>query len=241
MAARNTRANPLIVIYNDAVKRILPTLLLCGMVGACAGRGPRPTAPPTTPVPPPSPGTIQEGLASWYGLEEAGRPTASGEPMDPDGFTAAHLTFPFGTLLRVTDEENGRSVMVVVNDRGPFVDNRILDLSYGAAQALDMVGRGVAPVRIEVIQVDRARLATRWRVQVGAFENESHAEELAHAIRREGYNPVEVSMFRRNDRLYYRVWVGEYTERSHAEDLAERLRRNGRETVIMQTPFGTAR
>jgi rare lipoprotein A len=161
--------------------------------------------------------------------------------MDPDGFTAAHLTFPFGTLLRVTDEESGRSVMVVVNDRGPFVGERILDLSYGAAQALDLVRRGVAQVRIEVIQVDRSRLATRWRVQVGSFENKSHAEELAYAVRREGYSPVEVSMFRRDDRLYHRVWVGEYTERADAEDLADRLRRDGREIVIMQTPFGSAR
>ncbi|HEX9723397.1 MAG TPA: septal ring lytic transglycosylase RlpA family protein [Vicinamibacteria bacterium] len=223
------------------MKRILSTLLLCSMVGACAGRGPRPTAPPSVPAPPPAPGTIQEGLASWYGLDEAGRPTASGEPMDPEAFTAAHLTFPFGTLLRVTDGDSGRSVMVVVNDRGPFVDNRILDLSYGAARALDMVRRGVAPVRIEVIQVDRSRLATRWRVQVGSFENESHAEELAYSIRSQGYDPVEVSMFRRNDRQYYRVWVGEYIGRSEAEDLAERLRREGRETVIMQTPFGSAR
>jgi len=161
--------------------------------------------------------------------------------MDPDGFTAAHQTFPFGTLLRVTDEESGRSVMVVVNDRGPFVGERILDLSYGAAQALDIVRRGVAQVRIEVIQVDRSRLATRWRVQVGSFENEGHAEELAYAVRREGYSPVEVSMFRRNDRLYYRVWVGEYTERSEAEDLADKLRGDGRDTVVMQTPFGSAR
>jgi rare lipoprotein A len=157
--------------------------------------------------------------------------------MDPEAFTAAHLTFPFGTLLRVTDGENGRSVMVVVNDRGPFVDNRILDLSYGAAKALDLVGRGVAPVRIEVIQVDRSRLATRWRVQVGSFENESSAEELADSMRRQGYRPVEVSMFRGNGRLYYRVWVGEYIERSEAEDLADRLRRAGRETVVMQTPY----
>ncbi|MGH9461241.1 MAG: septal ring lytic transglycosylase RlpA family protein [Vicinamibacteria bacterium] len=223
------------------MKRILPTLLLCAMAGACAGRRPRPTAPPSAPAPPPAPGTIQEGLASWYGLDEAGRPTASGETMDPGAFTAAHLTFPFGTLLRVTDGENGRSVMVVVNDRGPFVDNRILDLSYGAAKALDMVGRGVAAVRIEVIQVDRSRLATRWRVQVGSFENESHAEELAYAIRNQGHEPVEISMFRRNDREYYRVWVGEYVERSEAEDLADRLRREGRETVVMQTPFGSAR
>lgn len=161
--------------------------------------------------------------------------------MDPEAFTAAHLTFPFGTLLRVTDRENGRSVMVVVNDRGPFVGDRILDLSYGAAKALDMVGRGVTPVRIEVIQVDRGRLATRWKVQVGSFGNKNRAEDLAESIRRQGYSPVEVSMFRRDDRLYYRVWVGEYTDRSGAEELAGRLRRDGRETVVMQAPFGLAR
>ena len=83
--------------------------------------------------------------------------------MDPERFTAAHRTFPFGTVLRVTDPDNGRSVVVVVNDRGPFIDGRVLDLSYGAAKAIDMVQKGVAPVQIEVIQVDQSRLATRWR------------------------------------------------------------------------------
>jgi rare lipoprotein A len=161
--------------------------------------------------------------------------------MDPERFTAAHLTFPFGTLLRVTDPENGRSVMVVVNDRGPYVGGRVLDLSYGAAKALDMVQRGVAPVRIEVIQVDRSRLATRWRVQIGSFRDKSYAEDVARSVRREGYSAVEVSMFRKSDRLYYRVWVGEFTKRSEAEELASRLRRDGRETIVMRTPSGDAR
>ena len=98
--------------------------------------------------------------------------------MDPERFTAAHRTFPFGTVLRVTDPDNGRSV-VVVNDRGPFIDGRVLDLSYGAAKAIDMVQKGVAPVQIEVIQVDQSRLATRWRVQLGSFRDESAAKELA--------------------------------------------------------------
>ena len=91
--------------------------------------------------------------------------------MDPERFTAAHRTFPFGTVLRVTDPDNGRSVVVVVNDRGPFIDGRVLDLSYGAAKAIDMVQKGVAPVQIEVIQVDQSRLATRWRVQLGSFRD----------------------------------------------------------------------
>jgi rare lipoprotein A len=92
------------------------------------------------------------GLASWYGGFHHGLPTASGETFDMMQLTAAHRTLPLGTRLRVTNLENGRIVRVRVNDRGPYVDRRILDLSHGAAQALHMVERGVVPVRLEVIR-----------------------------------------------------------------------------------------
>ncbi len=91
------------------------------------------------------------GLASWYGQRHQGRPTASGEAYDMNRLTAAHRTFPFGTRLRVTNVENGRSVVVRVNDRGPHVPGRILDLSLGAAKALGMVGEGVGRVEIVVL------------------------------------------------------------------------------------------
>jgi rare lipoprotein A len=87
--------------------------------------------------------------ASWYGKEFANRPTASGERFDPYKLTCAHRTLPLGTRLRVTNLQNGRSVMVRINDRGPYVRPRELDLSYGAARALGMVSRGVTRVRIE--------------------------------------------------------------------------------------------
>jgi rare lipoprotein A len=87
--------------------------------------------------------------ASWYGQEFANRPTASGERFDPYKLTCAHRTLPLGTRLRVTNLLNGRSVMVRINDRGPYVRPRELDLSYGAARALGMIGRGVTRVRIE--------------------------------------------------------------------------------------------
>ena len=161
--------------------------------------------------------------------------------MEPEGLTAAHLTFPFGTVLRVTDPENGRSVVVVVNDRGPYIDGRILDLSYGAAKAIDMVRKGVAPVHIEVIKVDQSRLATRWRIQIGSFREESAAKELAYEIEREGHRLVEIARFRKSERVYYRVWVGEFVYRADAEDLAREFRRDGRKTVIMQTLFGDDR
>jgi peptidoglycan lytic transglycosylase len=91
------------------------------------------------------------GRASWYGEFHHGQLTASGETFDMMQLTAAHRTLPLGTRLRVTNLENGRMVRVRVNDRGPYVDGRILDLSLGAARALDMVERGVVPVRLDII------------------------------------------------------------------------------------------
>jgi rare lipoprotein A len=92
------------------------------------------------------------GHASWYGQEFAQRPTASGEPFDPNGMTAAHRTLPLGSRLRVTNLHNGRTVEVTITDRGPFRPHREIDLSYGAARALGMVRRGVARVAIELIE-----------------------------------------------------------------------------------------
>ncbi len=94
----------------------------------------------------------QEGIASYYGAEFQGRKTSSGEIFDKDKLTAAHLKFPFGTRLRVVNLDNGKTCEVVVNDRGPFVADRIIDLSYGAAKDIGMVGAGTAHVRLEVIE-----------------------------------------------------------------------------------------
>jgi rare lipoprotein A len=93
-------------------------------------------------------GPIAEGVASFYGESLRGSPTANGERFDPDGFTAAHRSLAFGTCLRVENAGNGRSVRVRVNDRGPFVRGRILDVSAAAARALDFVRDGVARVRV---------------------------------------------------------------------------------------------
>lgn len=94
----------------------------------------------------------QKGLASWYGNEYHGRQTASGELFDQEAMTAAHKKLPFGTVVRVHNLKNGRSVVVRINDRGPFVRRRIIDLSKGAARQLDMIRDGVVPVRIEVLR-----------------------------------------------------------------------------------------
>jgi rare lipoprotein A (peptidoglycan hydrolase) len=97
------------------------------------------------------PHTLQ-GVASWYGYPHHGRITASAQRFDMYGFTAAHRTLPFGTRLRVTNLINGRSVIVTVTDRGPFVKQRVLDLSYAAAREIGMVGPGTAPVQLEILE-----------------------------------------------------------------------------------------
>lgn len=96
--------------------------------------------------------TIQEGLVSWYGEHFHARPTASGEAFDAKAMTMAHPTLPFGTRVKVTNLRNGRSVVLRVNDRGPFVGSRIADLSEAAAAYLGMLRRGIAQVRLEVLQ-----------------------------------------------------------------------------------------
>lgn len=98
---------------------------------------------------------VQEGLVSWYGAQFHARPTASGERFDAAAMTMAHPTLPFGTEVRVTNLRNGRSVVVRVNDRGPYAGNRIGDLSRAAAAAIGMMRHGIAMARIEVVSGDR--------------------------------------------------------------------------------------
>lgn len=141
--------------------RALTRALVCALallVVACT-----PKAPPKTTVPsakpvkrPPSSSTgvrdgVQEGLASWYGGKHHGGPTASGERFDKYAMTAAHRKLPMNTRVRVTSKRNGRSVVVRINDRGPY-GRAVIDLSEAAAQKLDMIDAGVVPVRIEVVK-----------------------------------------------------------------------------------------
>lgn len=96
-------------------------------------------------------GSLEEGYASWYGAPFHGRRASNGELYDMHKFTAAHRTLPFNTVVRVTNLQNGRSAVVRINDRGPFVENRIIDLSFAAAREMDAIGPGVVPVRLEIL------------------------------------------------------------------------------------------
>ena len=116
----------------------------------------RPTGPSrvpdTVPTPAPTPLPAQKGIASWYGPGFDGRETANGEVYDQDAMTAAHPSLPFGTRVRVTRVATGRSVVVRINDRGPYVEYRVIDLSRAAGQALGLMRPGIAPVRLEILE-----------------------------------------------------------------------------------------
>jgi rare lipoprotein A len=137
--------------------RLSLALLLFGLAGCTT------PAPPPSPQPPPiqqqsvapHPFFTQTGLASFYGHAHAGKATANGQNFDPKDFTAAHRTLAFGTLVRVTDLENGQTITVKITDRGPFVRGRILDVSLAAARALGMQDKGVTRVRLEAFRADQ--------------------------------------------------------------------------------------
>ena len=132
---------------------LVAAAVLAGILASCAPRPPVDSgASPSASAPPDRPGTvIQRGVVSLYGHAFAGRQTASGEIFDPEALTMAHPTLPFGTRVRVTNLENRQSVDVVVNDRGPFVRDRIGDLSLGAARRIHMVTDGIVEATIEVV------------------------------------------------------------------------------------------
>lgn len=158
-------------------------------LAACAGRPPPGAAPAGPRELPPGfgPGWAEEGVASWYGPGFHGRLTASGERYDMDDLTAAHPWFPFGTIVRVRREDDGRAVRVRVNDRGPFAKGRIIDLSRAAARALGLLGPGTGRVRVEVREVpDRPFCA---ELQVGAYAEPRNAAAARARIRDAGLAP----------------------------------------------------
>jgi rare lipoprotein A len=128
---------------------------------------------------------LQEGLASWYGGKFNGRLTSSGEVFDTNVRTAAHKTLPFGTIVKVVNLENGKSTTVKINDRGPFVEGRIIDLSRAAAEDIDMVARGVARVSIEI--VDFAQGSGRYQIQVGSYSLKQNADSAESRLEEAGF------------------------------------------------------
>lgn len=170
-------------------------------------------------------------MASWYGHDFHGRPTASGEIYNMYGYSAAHKTIPLGSTVRVTHLGNGRSIIVPVNDRGPFVGERIIDLSYGAARHLRMVKEGIAKVRVEVLQVSRTSGAG-YTLQFGAFTERRNAVTVAQRLQALGYPSSIEETLARGKRLY-RVRHGEFTSLEQARKHADSFLARGITCVVI--------
>ncbi|HEX2226184.1 MAG TPA: septal ring lytic transglycosylase RlpA family protein [Candidatus Binatia bacterium] len=179
----------------------------------------------------------QSGIASWYGPGFHGQATASGSIYNQNELTAAHQTLPMGTRLMVTNLNNGRAVQVLVNDRGPFVEGRIIDLSYAAARSIDMIGPGTAPVRIEVLEapftIQFIRTSLDYTLQLGSFSQLENAEQLRDRLL-PSYSDVAIVPLQSSNRAYYRVQLGTFSNRAEAEQQARRLAQNGYSVLIME-------
>lgn len=169
-------------------------------------------------------GYREVGFASWYGKDFHGRPTSSGEIYNMFGLSAAHQTLPFGTQLRVTDLETRRSVRVKVNDRGPFVGNRILDLSYGAAKALGITRDGTAEVEIEIIGFARGGSGREdvFLVQVGSYQLKENAVEIREKVERY-YKSVYIETVETNRGSFHRVRIGPFRSQGDAKTVVHQL------------------
>jgi len=167
-------------------------------------------------------GYTEEGNASWYGNPFHGRRASNGEVYDMYKFTAAHRTLPFETMVRVTNLANGKSTTVRVTDRGPFVDNRIIDLSLAAAREIESVGPGVVHVRIEVLgNVDVT--VGFFTVQVGAFKDRANAERLRDRLMN-SYSPIFIQSYDSGEGTFFRVRVGKVSGEDAAREFGEQLR-----------------
>lgn len=197
----------------------------------------------------------QRGVASWYGTKFHGRRTSSGEPYDMLKLTAAHKTLPIPSFVRVTNRDNGRSLVVRVNDRGPFVKSRIIDLSYAAAHKLKMTDKGTANVFIEVINFDKpvasplkkkvnVKQAEKTKnnndkkrfVQVGAYAKRLSAQKLANVLDREIDLPVSISSISHLGKKLYRVRIGPIESLLVAQELAHilNIKELGKPSIVYQ-------
>jgi len=173
---------------------------------------------------------IQYGIASWYGTDFHGKPTSSGEIYDMYQLTCAHNTLPLGTPVMVTHVENGKSVELKVNDRGPFVKDRIIDLSYAAAQIIEMHEKGTAYVKVEAL-APVVEQVQRFTLQVGSFADEGNAQRLAEHLRK-NFDNVHVTTIETLTQKYHRVRIGEFETREAALSIAEKLSQMGFKVLV---------
>jgi rare lipoprotein A len=181
---------------------------------------------------------VAEGTASWYGPNFHGKKTASGERFNMYRYTAAHRTLPLGTKVRVVNVDNGRSVVVEINDRGPYAKGRILDLSKRAARKLGMLGKGTAHVKLYVVKgkvtrsqkrVAQSHTAEQFTIQLASYQNKRNARQKAADIRGARVATVKVGR-----KTVYRVYYGKFNNKSEARRELSKLKRKGLNGFIKQ-------
>ena len=180
-------------------------------------------------------GFTQTGIASWYGRDFHGKKTSNGETYNMNAMTAAHKTLPLGVYVKVYNWDNGREEIVRVNDRGPFVKGRIIDLSYAAAKKLGVDVAGTAPVRIEALGYSSGtgeynEPATydsgNYTVQVGSFKEYANAERLSGELKnRFGFSEAHLTNV--NGEFFYRVYAGKYASLKAAETAEKNFTEHG--------------
>ena len=201
---------------------LLGCLLGCLLVLAgCGKKKTRVAAPPA--APPPAVGSTERGGASWYGKPYDGRAAADGEIYHMEQLVAAHRTLPFQTMVRVRNLTNNKTVDVRIIDRGPFVANRMIDLSHAAAQAIGLIGPGFSQVELTILSTPFSPLPAQFAVQVGAFRERANADRMQQRMTDTYGSAKEV--LRQGDPPLWRVLAGREASPEAAETLARRLRR----------------
>jgi rare lipoprotein A len=174
-------------------------------------------------------GFTQQGMGSWYGRKFHGRRTSSGETYNMYKMTAAHTTLPLPTYVQVTNLENGKTVVVKVNDRGPFHDNRIIDLSYTAATKLGFINKGTARVELVALTPGVPKLGGKeaYLIQIGAFSSNERTKILADDLEKTLGKRIEISAVQKSSKLLYRLRLGPFVERSEAQKWLEKILNKG--------------
>jgi rare lipoprotein A len=178
-------------------------------------------------------GYVEAGIASWYGPGFHGKLTASGERYDMYQMTAAHKRLPLGTIVKVRSLTTGRSVTVKINDRGPFIRGRIIDLSYAAARSLRMIGKGTERVRLKVLK--KPQSSGPYWVQVSAFDDLQEARAFRGELQGD-FPRVRVVSVKLSTGRWYRVQVGEFQTERRAQAAARKLKANWGVTPLVVGP-----
>jgi len=176
---------------------------------------------------------IETGIASWYGPNFEGKLTANGEIFNSSELTAAHRTLSFGSIVRVVNKNNGLSVTVRINDRGPYASNRIIDLSKKAASEISMIRSGIAKVDLFILTATKLPIDLKkphYTVQIGSFKNRNDAVQVKASIRNSRIVKAKV-----RGETYYRIYVGLFDSVDEAKELKSDLQNNSISGLVKQT------